>query len=215
MRRTLLTLLAASSLAVAVPTIASAQPWQTMADRQYSFLDRVDDGVRSGALTPAEAARIRSDFDSLMRMERDYRRSSPGLTTWELQDLDRRFDVLSDRLSMEVADNDRYGGRFDDRDRSVNNIRPIRVQLDNRIERAFRAGEISRVEADRLHRDANDLERLEVRYRTFGISAGERDELNRRIDMIEARIDDGVHLAYGYDPNYDRYGSGYGYRGRY
>jgi hypothetical protein len=214
MKRTLLTLLAASSLAVAAPMVANAQPWQTMSDRQYSFMDRVDDGVRSGALTPSEATRMRTDFNNLMRMERDYRRSSPGLTPWELQDLDRRFDVLSDRLSSELADNDRYGGRLSDRDRTFDNIRPIRVQLDNRIERAYRGGEMSRSDADRLHRDANDLERLEGRYRASlpGVTAGERDELNRRIDMIEARIDDGVHLAYGYGGPYDRYGAGYGYR---
>jgi hypothetical protein len=214
MKRTLLTLLAASSLAVAAPMVANAQPWQTMSDRQYSFMNRVDDGVRSGALTPSEADRIRADFDSLMRAERDYRRSSPGLTTWELQDLDRRFDMLSDRLSTELADNDRYGGRWDNRDRTFTNIRPIRVQLDDRIERAYRAGDMARREADRLHRDANDLERLGDRYRASspGLTAGERDELNRRIDMIEARIDDGVHLALGIDPIYDRYGAGYGYR---
>jgi hypothetical protein len=199
MRRTLLTLLAASSLAVAAPLAANAQTWP---ERHATFLDRVEDGLRSGELTASEAARLRADMDALMRTESRYRRSFPGLMPWELQDLDRRFDVLSDRLSVEMADNDRRDGALAELDSP--DIDAVRSELDRRIDRSYREGRISRAEADRLHREARDLVRLESRYRATGpgITSTEVAELSDRVSDIEDRINDNISLGFGYGSGY-------------
>ena len=93
--------------AVIVPSIASAQVWQNINSRQARLDQRIDQGVRSGALTRAEAVRLRTDFRSLSRLETRYRAN--GLSLAERRDLDRRFDALSVRVKIQK--NDRQGRR--------------------------------------------------------------------------------------------------------
>ncbi|MBB4096548.1 hypothetical protein [Sphingomonas kyeonggiensis] len=98
--------------AMAAPHPAPAfQAWQSINSRQANLDLRIDQGVRSGALTRGEAARLRADLNSLSRLEAQYRRSRPGLTLAERRDLDRRFDALSARVRVEKHDRDNRPGR--------------------------------------------------------------------------------------------------------
>lgn len=90
--------------AVAVPSVASAAPWQSINARQARLDARIDQGVRSGALTRNEAVRLRSDFRGLASLEYRYRRSGGGLSGWERGDLDKRFDALSARIRYNKHD---------------------------------------------------------------------------------------------------------------
>jgi hypothetical protein len=208
MRRTLLTLLAASSLAVAAPVVANAQSWTSMSQRQYGLEQRMNTGIRNGLLTSTEAAQLRADFNALMRLEMSYRRSAPGLTTWELQDLDRRFDVLSNQLDREMADNDRYGRDRYDRDWAdddSDSIEVRRVNLDRRIEQGLRSGQLTRAEARDLRAEFNGVVRLENQYRaTGGLSYSERNELDGRYDLLAE------HIRMARTDSDRRYGQGYG-----
>ena len=197
MRRTLLSLMAASSLAMAIPAIANAQTWQSMNQRQYAFSQRIDTGLRSGALTQQEAGQLRAEFDAIARLETDYRRSAPGLTQAELQDLDRRFDMLSDRLNRETADRDRYGDRrdsdrYDDnrygngRGNDYVNIAERRDNLARRIEQGVRNGQLTQREAARMRREYDAIVQLEAQYRASDnrLSRSEIAELDRRYDAL-------------------------------
>ena len=82
--------------------------WQSINARQASLDRRIDQGVRNGQLSRREAVRLRGEFNSLPRLEANYRRG--GLTAWERADLDRRFDRLSDQIRHERRDRDRYRG---------------------------------------------------------------------------------------------------------
>lgn len=92
----------------AVPSVASAAPWQNINQRQANLYQRIDQGVRSGSLTRGEAQRLRTDFRSLNNLEGRYR--SNGLSNWERTDLNRRFDALSARVRYDKHDrqNRRY-----------------------------------------------------------------------------------------------------------
>lgn len=104
MKRFLLSLVAVSTLAVAVPVAASAAPWQPINQRQDNLERRIDQGVRTGDLTRAEAQRLRAQFRDIARLERQYRRSGGGLSARERMDLDRRFDRLSQRIYAQRHD---------------------------------------------------------------------------------------------------------------
>lgn len=104
MKRVLMSVAALSAVLVSVPVAASAQPWQSINQRQANLERRIDQGVRRGDLTRAEAARLRGDFRQLLRLEGQYRRSGGGLDLRERRDLDHRFDRLSQRI---------YGQRHD------------------------------------------------------------------------------------------------------
>lgn len=93
----------------ALPSVAVAQPgWQPINQRQATLDRRIDRGVRNGTLNRNEASRLRSEFRALNRLE--YRYRANGLSRWERQDLDRRFDALSARIRYER--NDRQGRRY-------------------------------------------------------------------------------------------------------
>ncbi len=83
--------------------------WQNINARQNRLEQRINQGIRSGALSRAEATRLRNEFRGLTRLEAQYRRSGRGLTLSERRDLDRRFDALSARIRIEKNDrnNDR------------------------------------------------------------------------------------------------------------
>lgn len=74
--------------------------------------DRIDVGVRTGRLTRSEAARLYAELNAVSRLERLYARD--GLSRWERQDLDRRYDRLAGQVRWESRDDDRrydYGYR--------------------------------------------------------------------------------------------------------
>lgn len=82
--------------------------WVNIDRRQAQLERRINQGVRSGQLTATEAARLRADFNALARMEIRYRRG--GLTANEMADLDRRFDMLAQKIRFERSDRDRQYG---------------------------------------------------------------------------------------------------------
>ena len=89
--------------ALAAPSIASAAPWQSINQRQARIDARIDQGIRSGALNRNEAYRLRAQFRELANLEYRYRRTG-GLSGWERQDLNRRFDQLSARVYNQKRD---------------------------------------------------------------------------------------------------------------
>lgn len=94
---------------------ASAAPafqggWQSIDARQDRLERRIDQGIRSGALSRREATQLRSEYRGLVRLEARYRASRPGLTQWERRDLDRRYDALSAKVRYEKHDRDHRRG---------------------------------------------------------------------------------------------------------
>ena len=92
----------AAALMAAAPVAASAAPWQSINQRQANLNVRIDQGIRSGALTRPEAARLRAQMRQVANLEYRYRRN--GLTAWERRDLDRRFDAISARVRIQKHD---------------------------------------------------------------------------------------------------------------
>lgn len=99
----------AAMIAVAAPATANAAPWQSINARQANLDARINQGVRSGALTRNEAQRLRGALRDLNRREAMYRRSGGGLSVQERNDLNRRFDRLSAQVRVDKHDRRRRG----------------------------------------------------------------------------------------------------------
>ena len=82
--------------------------WVAIEQRKVQLDRRIDQGLRNGQLTRAEAMRLRNDFNAVARVEARYRVN--GLSNWERADLDRRFDAISDAIRWERRDRDRAYG---------------------------------------------------------------------------------------------------------
>lgn len=78
--------------------------WQSITQRKYNLDRRIDQGVRNRQLSYREASRLKSELNSLVRLEANYMRG--GLSLRERQDLDRRYDRLSAQVRWERRDND-------------------------------------------------------------------------------------------------------------
>jgi hypothetical protein len=69
------------------------------------------------------------------------------------------------------------------------NINQRQAQLDQRIDVGVRNGSLTRREALNLRAEFQDIARLEYRYRrTGGLQTWERRDLDRRFDILSAKI---------------------------
>lgn len=178
MKKFLLVAAAVSALAVAAPAAAQNYGgWQSINQRQAQLDQRIDVGVRNGSLTRAEANSLRAQFRGIAQIEARYRRG--GLSQWERNDLDRRFDSLSQQIRYQRNDRD---------DRNWQPINQRQRQLDQRIDQGVREGSLSRNEAYRLRAEFQQIAQLEARYRRNGLSYRERADLDRRFDNLSQRI---------------------------
>jgi hypothetical protein len=66
-------------------------------------------------------------------------------------------------------------------------------QLDQRIDRGIRRGQLTRDEARSMQLQLRDILRLEARYERDGLSGYERNELQRRLVAFEQRLDYQLH----------------------
>jgi hypothetical protein len=103
MKRLIAIAMSAAVMGLAVPA-ANAAPWQNINARQAQLDQRIDTGIRNGSLTRSEARNLRSEFKVIARLEARYR--SNGLSMRERADLDRRFDMLSAKISYDRHDRD-------------------------------------------------------------------------------------------------------------
>ena len=73
---------------------------------------------------------------------------------------------------------------------SWQSINARQANLDRRIDRGLRNGQLSRREASRLRGEFHGLARLEAHYRRGGLTGWERADLDRRFDRLAANIRD-------------------------
>lgn len=102
MRKLLFGLAAGAATLLSFSSVASAAPWQSINQREARIETQIRHGVRSGALTRAEAVRLTDRLHQLERLERNFRRG--GLTLTERRVLDQRFDALAHRVRQQMAD---------------------------------------------------------------------------------------------------------------
>jgi hypothetical protein len=93
---------------LAVRTSGSVDSYVAMEDRKLDLDARIEQGLRSGQLTSAEADVLRGDFNDIARVEASYR--VDGLSAEERADLNRRFDELSTSIRIARTDADRVYG---------------------------------------------------------------------------------------------------------
>ena len=118
MKKALIPVLAIAAASVAVPAAAQNYDrydrhdryeqnrggWQSISNRKYQLDRRIDVGLRNGSLSRREGRRLENELNRLVRLERSYLRG--GLTRWERNDLDRRYDRLAVQVRIERRDRD-------------------------------------------------------------------------------------------------------------
>lgn len=156
--------------------------------QRTQFNTRVDADVRSGRLSSTTATRIKADYDALVQLETRYA-ADGRFTTSERTELNDRYGALTQAL----AD----GGFGDDRGTGTGyaSVSGGRAEFEARVDTAVRNRRITRSEGTRLKTDYQALIQVEAGYlRDGSLSARERDDLESRLDALDARVGD---VGYG------------------
>lgn len=166
---------------------------RALAGQQTAFNNRLDAEVRSGALQSWSADRIRTDYDALVRLEADYGRDG-RFTTQERQDLTARYDALT-RATQDGGYGDDVGG--------YSSVADGRAEFERRVAAAVSARRLSRTDATRLRADYAALIRMETEYQRDGLTTRERQDIETRLDALDARIGDVGYGGGNWNGNWD------------
>ena len=151
--------------------------------QRAQFESRLDADVRSGALNARAAERFRRRYDELVDLEARYA-ADGRITTQERSDLSTRYRDFSQRLEA-VSDDP---GGWDNRA----SIADGRAAFESRVDAAVYARRISRTEGARLKSDYYALVQSESGYLRDGrLTPEERNDLDRRLAALDARVGDG------------------------
>lgn len=158
---------------------AGRRPLQT---QRTQFNTRIDAEVRAGSLTRANGDRLKAEYDEVVALETRYG-ADGRFTTQERNELADRYGAITQALS----DGGYSSGGSGSTTLTVANGR---TDFDRRVDAAVSARRISRTEGTRLKADYASLVTVEAGYARDGISARERDDLDARLDALDARVGD-------------------------
>ena len=155
-----------------------------LADQRAQFDARIDGDARSGALTSSSAARLKSEYATVVQLEQRY--ASDGVfTTSERSQLIDSYGELTQTL----AD----GGYADNSTTDRAAVGDGRVEFNTRVDAAVSARQLTRVASSRLKSDYATLVQVEANYLRDGrLTDTERDDLDQRLDALDARLDGGA-----------------------
>jgi opacity protein-like surface antigen len=153
---------------------------RALGDQQSTFNSRLDAEVRSGGLRQYSADRLRADYDALVQLEARYGQDG-RFTTQERQDLTSRYNTLTEALQQ---------GGYHDGLGNTPSIADGRRDFDARVNAAVRARTLTRSEGNRLRADYAALVQTEAGYQRDGLTSRERQDLETRLNALDARVGD-------------------------
>ncbi len=157
---------------------------RALGSQQATFNTRLDAQVRAGTLQSWSADRIRTDYDALVQLEARYAQDG-RFTTQERQDLTSRYNALTAALE---------NGGYGDDVGGYQSVSDGRIAFERRVDAAVNARRLTRTEATRLRSDYAALIRTEADYQRGGLTARERQDIETRLDALDARVGD---VGYG------------------
>lgn len=178
-------LTALACLAIAGTSLAaSADRGPGINARQHKQQHRIQQGVRSGELTPREATRVRTEQRAIRAEERRYR-ADGTLTPGERTDLHHDLNRASGDIYRQKHDaHDRPAVAV--RDPGVN--RRQHVQRD-RIGQGVRAGELTKDEVRGLGQEQRSIRQEERAYKSDGVvTRDERKDLHQDLGQASRNI---------------------------
>jgi hypothetical protein len=152
-----------------------------LSSQSAQFQTRLDTDVRSGRLSSSEANRLRNEYQDLVDLEARYT-ADGRVTTQERADLVAQYREFSQRV--EAGGSDYSSGR--------SSVADGRRDFEARVDAAVSARRLTRTQGTRLKTDYQDLIRVEANYLRDGrLTSTERDDLDSRLDALDARVGDG------------------------
>ena len=152
-----------------------------LANQRAQFDARVDADERSGTLPSSSAARLKTEYATVVELEQRY--GSDGVfTTSERNALIDSYGELTQTLAN--------GGYADNSTAVRATVNEGRVEFNTRVDAAVSARRLTRVAGSRLRTDYATLVQVETGYLRDGrLTDAEREDLDGRLDALDARLD--------------------------
>ena len=153
-----------------------------LANQRTQFDSRIDSDVRSGALDQRTAARLKTDYAELVQLELRYG-ADRRFTMQERSELAERYNALT-----QILTNQTYG---DEDELQSPNVAEGQSEFLARVDASIAARRLTRVAGNRLKGDYRILAQTEASYLRDGmLDERERDDLDARLDELDARVGD-------------------------
>ena len=123
-----------------------------------------------------------AEYDQLVALEARYGADN-RFTTQERTELGDRYGDLTQVLTE---------GGYADNGGSTTSVAEGRLEFERRVDAGVLARRLSRTQATRLKRDYAALIQTEASYASNGVSAREQDDLEARLDALDARLDTAI-----------------------
>ncbi len=157
-----------------------------LGSQRTEFIARVDADVRSGILTQETGTRLKADYAALVDLEARYG-ADRLFTTNERAELSSGYNVL-----LQVLADRRYA----DSVTASAEVREGQTEFNRRVDARVSARKLTRTAATRLKNDYAALIQVEAGYLRDGtLSEAERDDLDTRLDALDARVGDVAYTA--------------------
>ena len=161
-----------------------------LATQRTQFNTRIDADVQAGSLTAANGARMKADYDHLVALETRYG-ADGRFTTSERAELGDRYGDLTQAVTEGGYANADAGEAV------TLSVAEGRAEFNRRVDAGVTSRRLTRVQATRLKSDYAALVQTEAANARDGISDREKDDLDARLDALDARVGD---TAYGGGP---------------
>lgn len=157
-----------------------------LGNQRAEFTARVDADMRSGVITQDTGMRLKADYAALVDLEARYG-SDRLFTTNERAELTSSYNVL-----LQVLADRRYA----DSVTASADVRDGQAEFNRRVDARVAARKLTRTAGTRLKTDYAALVQVEAGYLRDGtLSEDERDDLDTRLDALDARVGDVAYTA--------------------
>lgn len=163
----------------------------TIKEREHHQQDRIADGIKSGELTPAEAARLEQREKDLKKQMAEDRAANGGkLTAEERKQMQKELNGISKRIHHQKNDGQKTRGH------PKSEVGQREVDQQDRIAGGIASGQLTPTEARNLEERESVLQKqiAEDRAANGGkLTPQQRAQVNQELDEIGARIHSQKH----------------------
>lgn len=173
--------------AAGAPAMAQSTNTPGIDNAQQAISARIQQGLQSGHITPAEAQMLyRRDRDIENREARF--KSDGRATPQERQQLRADIADLGQDVERMIANRDVVGrGGQGNATPGIDNTK---FEISRRIDEGLRSGRISQRESDRLYRRMRAIERQEAAFKSDGVvTQQERRQLRNELGAIRNQVE--------------------------
>lgn len=163
-----------------VPSLYGGPAEQQINSRIHELQRRIDDGAKTGALTPAESKNLQMRLDKIREQVEKAQTKRYGLSEGEVKSINNRLDILSKDTYREKRDMQTTHTA----DQITHRINEMQKRIDN----GYRDGSLTGSESKSLQAKLDNIQSHFERAQKGTLSEQDIRAINRKLDLLSKDI---------------------------